>query len=412
LEELDLPLGRSFADAVQSEWTTGCLLNITRASVTVDTFSCQVLQKLWKECPKLAVLGLGATKGGSSAVIPEEAFLPTLDERVSASKDAGQSTWETAKHLRLRLDSLSLGSITLPKQLDTMIQRIDVLTLRTLQLGATIGASRLLESIATEFTKGQPNLQRLSVTLVAEHTPDLATSLLLLLNSFQGLRILKIHRSDCDKIDVDSLVHHGETLKILSIVNGGAHRQDANKCLNASDMQKIATGCTKISELCLNLYENAGDENEDDMLGPQQGVSYTPNEFEQALTAIAGMPKLCILRFTNPPNYRKAYFRNGELARFFHRNLQMGLERYSFQARADGIMRYLGEHGSDLKVLALSPLGMTEKITLTDKNGHIWPHYYYYRGRMTDHKGTDVAVARPLRSWKDDYPDALVLEDV
>ncbi|KAH4103590.1 hypothetical protein HBH98_011040 [Parastagonospora nodorum] len=410
LEELELPLGQAFANAIQSEWTTGCFSNITSATVFVDTFSCEGLQKLWTECPKLTQLSLGATKNG--AAILEDAFLSTHNECVGTTGNTDDATCSKAKHLGLRLAYLWLGGIALPVQLDTMFRQINILTLSTLWLGATVGASRFLEAMAMEFTKGQPNLQKLNVRMAAIQTPELATSLLLLLNSFYGLKMLTIHRTDCDKIDVDSLVHHGETLETLSIVNGGIHRRDVNKCFDASDMQKIATGCPNIRQLCLNLYEIAGDENEDDILGPRQGVPYTPNEFEQALTAIAGMPKLRILRFTNPPNYRKAYFRNGELARFFHRNLQMGLERYSFQARADGIMRYLGEHGSDLKALALSPIGVTEKVTLADKHGHTWPHYYYYRGRMTDHKGTDVAIARPLRSWKDECPDALVLEDV
>jgi hypothetical protein len=90
------------------------------------------------------------------------------------------------------------------------------------------------------------------------------------------------------------------------------------------------------------------------------------------------MPKLRILRLTNPPNYRKVYHRPSELLHFLVRNLQSRLERHRFKARADGLMQYLGDHGSNIKLLAFSPVEKLKKADSPDKQGHVWPDYYYY----------------------------------
>lgn len=72
-------------------------------------------------------------------------------------------------------------------------------------------------------------------------------------------------------------------------------------------------------------------------------------------------------------------------------------------------MRYLGEHGSFLHVLAFSPFEGLQKAVSLDSNRHFWPDYYYTRGQMIDHKGKVTAVAVPLADWKDEYPDASIL---
>jgi hypothetical protein len=69
-------------------------------------------------------------------------------------------------------------------------------------------------------------------------------------------------------------------------------------------------------------------------------------------------------------------------------------------------MRYLGDRGSYLQVLAFSPVELLIKAEHADKNGHFWPNYFYYRGRITDYRGTDVAMARPLVNWAAEVPGA------
>jgi hypothetical protein len=294
-----------------------------------------------------------------------------------------------------------------------MFQWIDALALRHSVLHAFAGTSGFLKALSEEYSKGHSRLARLRISALTSQTPaGISMSLGMFLSSFRGLQSLLLQFNTSEKLYVDSIVHHGETPRTLCIVNGTIHRQDATASFDASDLLKVATGCPQLRQLCLNLYEIDPDHNESDVLGPQADRLYTPNEFKQALSAIASMPKLQVLRFTNPHNYRKAYHRPGDIVQYFQRNLQSGIERQGFQARADGIMRYSGEYGSNVKVLAFSPIEKLNKADNPDKNGHVWPDYYYSQGRTTDHKGRATAVAVPLTNWKDDYASATILEEL
>jgi hypothetical protein len=415
LEVFTTPESGVIAHAIQSPWTVGCLSYLKTLSVDVDLFTSKHLQKIWKECPKLVNLGFFQANNSPFrslnviSVIEEDAFLP-VDPGTLIPSIKEDSNLQVQAFEPLKLENLQLGNITLPKRLNTMFQRFDVLALSSLVLDTFAGAKGLLETLAAEFAGGHPGLRKLQITGLPDQVSDeFNTSLLGFLSSFCGLQQLKVQCTSCNKIHVDGIINHGNTLEELCIVNGGIHRQNEDQCFDAADLHKIATTCLKLEQLCLNLYEIDGDRNESDVLGPQPGVAFQPNEFEQALCAIATMPKLRILRLTNPPNYRKAYHRPGEVTRFFPRALQSGTERQGFQARADGVMRYLGEHGSSLKVLAFSPVEVLKKFDRPDKHGHIWPNYFYYRGRMTDDKGTDIAVARPLVNWSKEFPNATIL---
>ncbi|KAF2025301.1 hypothetical protein EK21DRAFT_104045 [Setomelanomma holmii] len=294
-----------------------------------------------------------------------------------------------------------------------MFQRINVLALQTLTIYATSGTAEIFRAMASSFAQGVARLQHLRLVRVPKsEAADVVNGLDVFLLSFSGLRSFRLHCDDCDLVDVDGIVNHGETLKVLSLVVGGIHRKEADKCFDAVDLQQIATACTALEQLCLNLYEIDTDRLESDVLGSLPGVPPVYNEFEEALSAISSIPKLRILRLTNAPNYRQVYHRSGELMHSFLRSLQRGEQRYAFKARADGVMQYLAEHGSKIQFLAFSPMEHLKKADNPDKHGHSWPDYYYYRGRLTDHKGADIAVARPLANWQEEFPDANVLGEV
>lgn len=132
------------------------------------------------------------------------------------------------------------------------------------------------------------------------------------------------------------------------------------------------------------------------MLGSQAVAPSTPTAFEEALDAIANMPKLNALQLTNPPEYRKAYHRPGQLVRWHLRDFQKGLSRCAFRPRPEGLIWYLGDRGSKLKRLAFAPVESLDKIDHADKHGHIWPHYFYKVVRVTDTGGNIIHLARPL----------------
>ncbi|CAO2648631.1 Nn.00g078980.m01.CDS01 [Neocucurbitaria sp. VM-36] len=409
LEELNI--SEHFSRLLECPWTATRLSNIRQVDVNVDGLSRCGFQKLWSRCTNLAHLRMTSPRvaNGTHPVLSVDHFLSS--EYGSTPKQTDCTGKLVHRVDALKLSSLHIGNVTLPKRLDTMFQRIDILALVELTIDGTFGVTELLAAAAFKFAESEPSLRKLRIVkLGLQATDEFFQSLLLLLLAFNGLLQLHIQCDDSNKVDVDGIVNHGETLKDLLIVNGGIHRIDKSKCMSVADFEKIALACPNIEQLCVNLYEITPDKLEDDVLGPHPSMLFEPTDFEQALGCLASLRHLKILRLTNPPNYRKLYFRPEELVRYFRRSLESGEQRYAFQARADGIMRYLGDRNSNIKLLVFSPVEELPRPENPDKNGHSWPSYYYYRGKMTDHRGTDIAVARPLADWKAHFPDATVLE--
>jgi hypothetical protein len=208
----------------------------------------------------------------------------------------------------------------------------------------------VLEGLSLQFSKGTPCLKKPSILPLTEHvtvkitsiqrsrrlafcsateqdTEDFTTGLFLLLTSFCGLQELELMCKDCEKVHADGITNHGEALTGLFIVNGGIDREDASGCFSVNDLEKVATACTELKYLCLNLYEIDTGRLESDILGPQQGAPFQPSEFEQALYAIETILKLRSLHITNPSNYRKAFSRPREFFRWHARSLQNSSER-------------------------------------------------------------------------------------
>jgi hypothetical protein len=194
-----------------------------------------------------------------------------------------------------------------------------------------VGAGDLLDSIASAFAEGTPSLKRLHIINFGEQaTGDFVVSLFSFLTSFCGLEELSMRSANCHKLDVDGVAFHGETLKILCLVHGGIHRRDRSRCIDPSDLMKIAATCQQLDQLSLNIYELETDRNDSDFLGPRSGIPFEPSEFEQALSAIASMPKLRRLQLTNLHDYRASYNRPGEFYQWFLRSLEKDQGWYRF----------------------------------------------------------------------------------
>ncbi|KAI4651129.1 uncharacterized protein J4E79_009327 [Alternaria viburni] len=336
---------------------------------------------------------------------------PKLEHFIIPVSQGGSDTTQSDM-VSLQLIGLYISSLTLPATFGTMFQRIDIIALTELVLNYTGRVAELLEAMCSEFQKREPSLRKLRLLLVNEvASNDVLSQLKLFLLSFHGLRQLHYQCGNCVKVDVDGIINHGETITDLLIVNGGVHRQDATKCMSAEDLRKVAIACPNLKQLCLNLYEIDPDTPEGDFLSPKSTLSSESTEFENALSAIASMKALRLLRLTNPPNYRKAYHRQGEFMRFFRRSLESGEQRYAFQARADSLVRYMGDRKSNMRFLAFSPIESLTKAAMADKNGHFWPHYFYSCERMKGNRGTEISIARAVRDWKREMPEATILNE-
>jgi len=71
----------------------------------------------------------------------------------------------------------------------------------------------------------------------------------------------------------------------------------------------------------------------------------------------------------------------------------------------------MGDRGSNIRLLAFSPMESLTKAATADKNGHFWPHYFYSCERMKGNRGTEMSIARAVRDWKTEMPDATILNE-
>lgn len=241
-----------FALALQSPWSKGRLSNLRSAIFRVGHFSTSSMQTLWDEVPQLSDLTLISTSWGA---IHEDSFR-AVDWQIFGGETTNSTESEIQRVHSLRLYSLTLESVKLPKRLDTMSQRIEMLALQAITLKNLAGASRLFEALAMRFAIGCPALKKLRIAFLSEQSSaEFFTSLVVLLNSFSSSQVLELEYENCEKLDVDSIVNHGGTLKILSVINGGIHRQVVDRFFDSSNLRKTTTGCPSIQQLCLNLYE-------------------------------------------------------------------------------------------------------------------------------------------------------------
>ncbi|KAI4958852.1 hypothetical protein J4E86_004461 [Alternaria arbusti] len=409
LEHFIIP-GTQMSQILQSPWTGSSLSSLTHMEVSINTLTPREFRKLWVRCPKLTHIHMMQSEPVTSTSISLQEGHFGVDT-TSAVPQGGSDTTQSDK-VNLQLSSLHIGALILPATFGTMFQRIDIIALTELVLVDTGRVAELLEAMCSEFQKREPSLRKLRLLRTHEvSSNDILLQLRLFLLSFHGLRQLHFQCGNCVKIDVDGIINHGETLTDLLIVNGGTHRQDATRCMSAEDMRKIAIACPSLEQLCLNLYEIDPDTPEGDFLSQKTSVLSASTEFERALSAIASKKSLRLLRLTNPLNYRKAYHRQGEFMRFFRRSLESGEQRYAFQARADSIVRYMGDRGSNIRLLAFSPMESLTKAATADKNGHVWPRYFYSCERMKGNRGTEVSITRAVRDWKAEMPEATILNE-
>jgi hypothetical protein len=363
---------------LQSPWIDNSLSELARMSIPVDTLNPPVVQKVWMRYPKLKQIRLVQTflNMSSSSNLQESHFGPDVKTTVVQTRAPGTKKSNTHS---LQLVSLYIDELVLPPTFGTMFQRIDIVALKELVLDGTTRVAGLLEAMRSEFQMRQPSLRELGLVGMSEPASgDFISQLQLFLLSFHGLHKLHIQCGNCIKINVDDIVNHGETLTELLVVNGGIHRQDSTRCFNAEDLQKVATACPRLERLCLNLYEIVPDVPEGDFLGPYPTIPSDSTEFEKALIAIASIRSLKWLRLTNPPSYRSVYQHHhpGEFVSFFLQSLESGEQQYAFEARADSIIRYMGDRGSNIEFLSFSPIENLTKATSADKNGHVWPRYF------------------------------------
>jgi hypothetical protein len=273
------------------------------------------------------------------------------------------------------------------------------------------GIIRLFEALTHSFASGDPQLKSLQIKQTIRTKSGLfADTLNALLLSFRGLQELFIYDGDCRKVDVAAVVNHGSTLKTLILLKGDPHKFDPVK----PEIIDMLSHCLNVEQLCMDLYDlqhNKCEGDNPDFVAPPSTHSSARSPLEAAFTTIATLPKLHTLRITDSKIHRCGTDADLDITDMQLRRMGNGSQRYQFQATADTLMQYLHKQGSELKLLAFSPLDYFGKPHDPDVNGHYWPHYHYYKATFTDGLGINTAVVRPLRNLKVEFPESWVLNE-
>lgn len=208
LEALDIGSKQAIAYAMESPWAAGSLSKLKSMDIYVDCFTSKGFQNVWNRCISLKSLKLrrwSSSTENNRPGVPADAFISALDSNTNAPTSTSVYTETVAQ-----IEGLYIGDITLPKSLDMMFRRINVLNLHTLILMNFTGTCELLESMASQFSTGKPCLETLMITeLPLQATSDFNMSLSALLTSFSGLTSLELDCTDCHKFDVRALSNHG-----------------------------------------------------------------------------------------------------------------------------------------------------------------------------------------------------------
>ncbi|KAF2118803.1 hypothetical protein BDV96DRAFT_677639 [Lophiotrema nucula] len=404
----------------QSPWALKCFSNLKHLTVYPAQEDARGTRLLLDQSPQLETLEL-KHRGDNP---PTSISTATFDEKEDESRVSLLRKWagwaEVQNDRYVALQKLAVHQVHLPKLLDGFFRRINVLLLKELVLVETPTALYFLRQLAQKFKGGKPELKKFTLAeMDAESCPTFNQDTSLFLNSFIGLVELRINGVQQSPLDVKAVVHHGASLRILSLVTDDSFDLDAKHCYTAPQFAQLTTGCPKLEQLRINIYELCARDNIDvDMPdttifrpSPPVQIDQAPQEFRQVLSSIASLRNLHTLHFAQHPLLVNC-------AASLEANFWMvadGWASMHMQAQATSLLQNLTERGSKVKVLGFGPIAgdMPSLDNIApDTNGHIFPKYFYYKARMRDGMGVDVVIARPLREREKEFPGSTVLAGI
>ncbi|KAH7411683.1 hypothetical protein DE146DRAFT_248946 [Phaeosphaeria sp. MPI-PUGE-AT-0046c] len=292
----------------------------------------------------------------------------------------------------------------------------------------------MLETLISTYAQGPCTLKKLTLCLTShavKHSDGLGIchDIERVLLSFRGLESIFLDMSHLGLVSKESVINHSQSLETSGI--GTSHAMSV--AYKTSDLAVILNDCTKLTQLAIPLGIGTSKwtglcHDELDLQvahADQQQVNNIQASLVSAVAfrlcssrtelvhfadyyvlqaAIATHSRLHSFRTMDCPyldwncDSNEYQWTDGRLP-----DMYVEVAAVALQNLATQVFRYLCEHGSRFRALAWKPLRRNHELdtdSIPDSNGHCWPAYAYYKGRVTDAQGVARVVAIPVSNYE------------
>lgn len=187
--------------------------------------------------------------------------------------------------------------------------------------------------------------------------------------------------------DISCITRHGPALRHLRATFTKFPRRE--KIYSIEDIMQLRSACSNLEVLGLSLVNiefPVGQLPKPLNISTLDSVTEEDKHLANSLDAIAQFPKLRTLCLPHCPWLSS----------------RTTLERqFRHQQIANSILAFLDKVGSSVNLLAFNPPGYYGREHVGDENDHMWPNYYYWKGKVTPTGGackdTGATVAIPIK---------------
>ncbi|XTI95162.1 hypothetical protein V2W45_1004383 [Cenococcum geophilum] len=321
----------------------------------------------------------------------------TWIDRVPLTALFGDSANPT--HVPSTLRRLLFSDMNFCGRANELLGTINVATVHSLKLCYCDGVAPFISALAASFRQTGTQLKVLTVRTGKgarlgdnEGLPAAVDSLL---SSFTGLEELEIDFMFCNLINwKESLRFHQENLKSLLIASDLMYFEHG---WWAQIVEKIVEKCSHVEQFA---YVPA-----DPCLGKVEDCELScslDSSLHETLNAVAGAPSIHVLRLLYVPGLTDAE-RDHRQERDWAEKARLMVQNFATQ-----VLRHLADRGSNVRLLAISPVSQW-KQDQSDINGHYYPHYYYRR-KIAEVDGKGIVDAVPFRACLAESPNATILK--
>jgi hypothetical protein len=157
----------------------------------------------------------------------------------------------------LRLRYICLSYLDLSDNPYNLGKATHLPSLETLEINHCVNVSAFLQELSIAYaTLDAPGLKSLSL-LQSFDQADVVTSLDLFIGCFSGLEMLFVATRDPQRVNVEEICQHGQTLRLLHLDSLYLPRRvplsEANDFYTAAELEILLAGCPRIEELGIHV---------------------------------------------------------------------------------------------------------------------------------------------------------------
>jgi hypothetical protein len=307
-----------------------------------------------------------------------------------------------------KLETLYLKGFSHGNTAEPLINAVDFSRLKILEILDHVRPEKLLYALARQLIKvSPPQLTTLSIGFSGAEISSLP-SLENLLDVVTGLKSISINSCMSSHINPACIARHGSTLESLTLAS-----HEINIHVPYATILAILTKCPKLKQLALVLPDpHLGSVSDCDLtweLNTDTSAHPVESELHGILIAITTASALHTLRILSLEHLQDMTVNARGASE--PTPVQRKFAKFMIGNYANKVLSYLFTRGSKIKVLAVSPLANRQSYSSEseDENGHIFPHYYYMKGKVWDMLGREDVVARPVGLASLELPESTIL---